>query len=63
YIFVWLVLGLVALVVGVVVFPNVSKTLSNLGTAWLGVAVGAAYAYFAIRPPQSGPAVAAPPHH
>lgn len=50
YLLVWVLTGLSALVVGVMVFPNSSKTISDLGTTWLGLAVSAAYAYFGISP-------------
>jgi hypothetical protein len=50
YLFVWIFTGLAALIVGVMLYPNASKTISDLGTTWLGLAVSAAYAYFGIEP-------------
>lgn len=50
YLFVWIATGLAALVVGVMLYPGASKTISDLGTTWLGLAVSAAYAYFGIEP-------------
>ena len=50
YLSVWLVVGLAALVFGVMVYPGVSTTVSDIGTTWLGLAVASGYAYFAIRP-------------
>jgi uncharacterized membrane protein len=50
YLFVWIFTGLTALVVGVMLRPDVNKTISDLGTTWLGLAVSAAYAYFGIQP-------------
>ena len=55
YMVVWLLAGLAALVVGVLLFPDVNKTLSSIGTTWLGLAVAASYAYFGLNqqePPQ-----------
>lgn len=50
YLFVWIFTGVAALVVGVMLYPSASKTISDLGTTWLGLAVSAAYAYFGINP-------------
>ncbi|MES0038847.1 hypothetical protein NKJ74_26880 [Mesorhizobium sp. M0046] len=49
YLLAWIATGLAALVVGVMLFPNASSTLSDIGSTWLGLAVSAAYAYFGIR--------------
>jgi hypothetical protein len=43
-----MVVGALALAVGVMVFPEVNDTLSNIGTTWLGLAVAAGYAYFGL---------------
>lgn len=50
YLLAWIATGLAALVVGVMLFPKASSTLSDIGSTWLGLAVSAAYAYFGIRP-------------
>lgn len=50
YLVVWVVTGLSALIVGVMIYPDNNKTISDLGTMWLGLAVSAAYAYFGISP-------------
>ena len=50
YLFIWIFTGLAALVIGVMVYPESNKTISDLGTTWLGLAVSAAYAYFGINP-------------
>ena len=50
YLVVWLVVGVVAVVVGVIVFPKVNQTLYDLGMTWVGLAVAAVYAYFGIKP-------------
>lgn len=50
YLSAWLVVGLSALVFGVMVYPGVSTTVSDIGTTWLGLAVASGYAYFAVRP-------------
>jgi hypothetical protein len=47
---VWVFNGLVALIIGVMLFPNANQTLSDAGTTWLGLAVAAGYAYFGIKP-------------
>jgi hypothetical protein len=51
YLFVWLGTGLMALVVGVMLYPNSSSTLGEIGATWLGLAVASAYAYFGLKPP------------
>lgn len=50
YLLAWIATGLAALVVGVMLYPKASSTLSDIGSTWLGLAVSAAYAYFGIRP-------------
>lgn len=56
YLLVWMLTGLAALVVGVMIYPvnangvAINSTISDLGTTWLGLAVSAAYAYFGISP-------------
>jgi hypothetical protein len=52
YLLVWMVTGLAALVVGVMLYPQASATVSDLGTVWLGLAVAAGYAYFGLTPPE-----------
>ncbi len=56
YLLVWLATGVAALVVGVMLYPQVSSTVSDIGSTWLGLAVSAAYAYFGIRPSGGPPA-------
>jgi hypothetical protein len=50
YLVIWLVVGLISLVIGVMVYPNVSQPLSDIGMTWLGLAVASGYAYFGIKP-------------
>jgi hypothetical protein len=50
YLLAWIATGLTALVVGVMLYPKVIQTLSDIGTTWLGLAVSAAYAYFGLSP-------------
>lgn len=50
YLAVWTFSGLVALIVGVVLYPDKNSTLADLGTGWLGMSVTAAYAYFGLEP-------------
>ena len=53
YLTVWAITGLAALIVGVMLYPNIIPTVSDLGTVWLGLAVAAGYAYFGLTPPDS----------
>jgi hypothetical protein len=50
YLVVWLATGLAALIVGVLLFPDLNATLGEIGTTWLGLAVASGYAYFGISP-------------
>jgi hypothetical protein len=50
YLIIWTFTGFASLVAGVILFPDISKTLSDIGTTWLGMAVAAGYAYFNIDP-------------
>ncbi|HLI17412.1 MAG TPA: hypothetical protein VKV22_03970 [Rhodanobacteraceae bacterium] len=49
YLVVWLVAGLAAFVVGLQ-HPDALPALTNVGQAWFGIAVAAAYAYLGIKP-------------
>lgn len=48
YVLVWLVAGLVAFMTGMH-HPDALPALTNVGQAWLGLAVAAAYAYFGLE--------------
>jgi hypothetical protein len=50
YLIIWILTGLASLVTGVIIYPEVCKTLSDFGTTWLGLAVAAGYVYFNIDP-------------
>jgi hypothetical protein len=50
YVIAWLGTGLLAFVIGVMQHPNVLVPLTDLGKAWLGLAVAAGYAYFGLNP-------------
>ncbi|UVC07982.1 hypothetical protein IHQ71_22850 [Rhizobium sp. TH2] len=50
YLFAWMLTGLGALIVGVMIYSGASEVLSTIGSTWLGLAVSAAYAYFGIQP-------------
>jgi ABC-type thiamin/hydroxymethylpyrimidine transport system permease subunit len=50
YLFVWVCAGVAAYVYGQMLHPQVLQPLTDLGHSWLGLAVAAGYAYFAIRP-------------
>ncbi len=63
YLIAWMITGLAALVVGVMLYPKASDVVSSIGTTWFGLALSAAYAYFGISPgdqqkPQQDPAAA-----
>jgi hypothetical protein len=62
YLLGWMATGLVALVLGVMLYPKANQTLNDIGTTWLGLAVSSAYAYFGISPVANNgtPAEAAP---
>jgi hypothetical protein len=49
YLTVWVLFGLIALIIGVMIYPTASPTLNQTGTTWFGTAVAAAYAYFGIQ--------------
>jgi len=49
YIIAWLVIGFASFYVGVMRRPDVSVTLNEVGKSWLGILVGAAYAWFGIK--------------
>jgi len=45
---------LAAFYVGVLRRPDVSVTLNEIGKSWIGILVGAAYAWFGIKKPATG---------
>jgi hypothetical protein len=49
YIIVWLLIGSGAFYVGVIRHPDISATLNGIGKSWLGIIVGAVYAWFGIK--------------
>ncbi len=49
YLGVWLLTGLTAFFYGYLSHPGVLPPLADLGQGWLGIAVGAGYAYFGIE--------------
>lgn len=52
YLLVWLATGLSAFIFGYLMAePETLPPLSDLGQTWLGVAVGAGYAYFGVKGP------------
>jgi hypothetical protein len=50
YLGAWVLCGAMALVIGIIVRPDVVSVLGQTGTTWLGIAVAAVYAYFGITP-------------
>lgn len=55
YMLVWTALGVAAFVIGVMQHPGKVQSLTDLGQAWLGLAVSAAYAYFGLNKDQDNP--------
>jgi hypothetical protein len=49
YVLAWMIAGLTAFFIGLY-HPKELPPLTNLGQAWLGLAVASAYAYFGIKP-------------
>ena len=49
YVAAWIVLGVIAFVVGAMMYPGKVQSLTDLGQSWLGLAVPAAYAYFGLK--------------
>lgn len=49
YVAVWLIVGMASLWVGVIKCPDVYETLTEIGKSWLGILVGAGYAWFGIK--------------
>lgn len=50
YLLMWLMLGVLALIFGVIITPDSNETVFTIGSTWLGTAVMAGYAYFNLRP-------------
>jgi len=51
YIVIWLLIGASAFYVGVYKRPDVYAPLTEIGKSWLGILVGALYAWFGIQKP------------
>jgi len=49
YIIMWLVIGAASFYVGVIRCPDVFEPLNAMGKTWLGILVGALYAWFGIK--------------
>src|SRR5205807_1256205 len=50
YLGAWVVTGIAAFVFGSLLYPGKVQQLTDLGLAWLGLAVSAAYSYLQIQP-------------
>jgi hypothetical protein len=50
YLVVWILTGLLALLVGVLIKPDIVSVLHTTGTTWFGIAIASVYAYFGIKP-------------
>jgi hypothetical protein len=53
YLGAWLLIGASSFYVGVIKCPNVFDTLTEIGKSWLGILVGALYAWFGIKKSQT----------
>ena len=51
YLSIWVILGALALIVGVMIRPGVVPVLTSAGNAWLGIAIASIYAYLGISVP------------
>lgn len=49
YIIMWLLIGAASFYVGVIRCPDVFEPLNGMGKTWLGILVGALYAWFGIK--------------
>ena len=49
YMVVWMLSGLAAFIVGVMLYSDINKSLSSIGTTWLGLAVASGYAYLGLN--------------
>lgn len=54
YALVWLGIGFAAFIVGVMLHPGKIAALTDLGAAWLGLAVASAYSWLGLQPPTQG---------
>lgn len=50
YLTAWTICGLAMIIIGLMRYPDAVPALTEGAKAWLGVAVGAAYAYLGIKP-------------
>jgi hypothetical protein len=50
YVLAWILLGLLAFVVGAMLQADKVPALTDFGRSWLGLAVAAGYSYFGIKP-------------
>ena len=48
YFIAWIFVGLGAFLIGVIYYPLVCDFLNQIGKAWMGILVGAAYAWFGV---------------
>jgi hypothetical protein len=49
YLIIWFLVGAATFFVGVIKCPDVSEQLNTMGKSWLGILVGALYAWFGIK--------------
>ena len=54
YLSVWVICGVAMVIVGLMQHPDAVPVLTEGAKAWLGLAVGAAYAYFGLKPGARG---------
>ena len=50
YIAVWFLVGFSASILGLLLFPDINQTLSDIGKSFIGLAIAAAYALFGVEP-------------
>lgn len=50
YLMTWVMVGFSCLVIGVVLYPDVNRTVSDIGTTWFGLAIASSYAFLGIQP-------------
>ena len=50
YILVWMICGVLTVVYGMGLYPDVVEPLTSQGKVWLGTAIASVYAYFGINP-------------
>lgn len=50
YLAVWIILGITALILGYIKYPNIVPALTEYSKSWFGIALAAIYAYLGLSP-------------